>query len=212
MGKDLKETPYAAAAKAEISQIAPGQAPQPPGDSDAPHHRLPALQEPAAGPSRLPGVRDLPGPRGHHPPESRTGKLTTSAGADSAFLHFSDHVRRDRAFVFPGQGAQAVGMGQDLYDAYPVARELYDRADEIVGFPLSKLCFEGPEDELQQTRNAQPAIAVTSLALLKVATLETPGLLDRPAFVAGHSLGEYPALVAAGAISFDTAIRLLRSR
>ena len=100
-------------------------------------------------------------------------------------------------------------MGKDLYDAYPIARELYQRADEIVGFALSRLCFEGPEDELQQTRNAQPAIAVTSLALLKVATLETQGLLDRPAFVAGHSLGEYPALVAAGAISFDTAIRLL---
>ncbi len=103
-------------------------------------------------------------------------------------------------------------MGKDLYDAFPSARELYDRADEILGFKLSKICFEGPEEELQQTRNTQPAIAVTSLALLKVATELNPALLNRPAFVAGHSLGEYSALVAAGGLSFDNAIRLLRAR
>ncbi|MBK6319792.1 MAG: ACP S-malonyltransferase [Dehalococcoidia bacterium] len=103
-------------------------------------------------------------------------------------------------------------MGKDLYDEFPSARELYDRADEILGFRLSKLCFEGPEEELQQTRNAQPAIAVTSLALLKVATELTPQLLKKPAYVAGHSLGEYPALVAAGALQFDEAVRLLRTR
>ena len=103
-------------------------------------------------------------------------------------------------------------MGKDLYDEFPSARELYDRADEILGFKLSKLCFEGPEDELQQTRNAQPAIAVTSLALLRVATELSPGLLKKPAYVAGHSLGEYSALVAAGALPFDEAIRLLRTR
>jgi len=114
--------------------------------------------------------------------------------------------------VFPGQGAQAVGMGKDLYEEHASARELYDRADEILGFKLSKLCFEGPEEELQQTRNAQPAIAVTSLALLRVATELTPGLLQKPAFVAGHSLGEYSALVAAGSLPFDEAIRLLRTR
>ncbi len=130
----------------------------------------------------------------------------------AAFLDFADPTRHDRAFVFPGQGAQAVGMGKDLYDRYPAARELYQRADEIVGFALSRVCFEGPEEELQQTRNAQPAIAVTSLALLKVATEESPQLLQTPAFVAGHSLGEYPALVAAGAVPFDEAIRLLRKR
>jgi [acyl-carrier-protein] S-malonyltransferase len=128
------------------------------------------------------------------------------------FIAYTDTVRRDRAFVFPGQGAQAVGMGKDLYDAFPVARELFDRSDEILGFRLSKLCFEGPEDELQQTRNAQPAIAVTSLALLTVAMELSPALHDRPAFVAGHSLGEYSALVAAGALPFDEAIRLLRTR
>jgi [acyl-carrier-protein] S-malonyltransferase len=103
-------------------------------------------------------------------------------------------------------------MGKDLYDEFPAARELYDRADEILSFKLSKLCFEGPEEELQQTRNQQPAIAVTSLALLRVATEVSPELLEKPAYVAGHSLGEYSALVAAGALPFDEAIRLLRTR
>ncbi|WP_343384784.1 ACP S-malonyltransferase [Candidatus Amarobacter glycogenicus] len=128
------------------------------------------------------------------------------------FIALEEPVQATRALVFPGQGAQSVGMGKDLYDEFPSARELYDRADEILGFRLSKLCFEGPEEELQQTRNAQPAIAVTSLALLKVATELTPQLLKKPAYVAGHSLGEYPALVAAGALQFDEAVRLLRTR
>jgi [acyl-carrier-protein] S-malonyltransferase len=128
------------------------------------------------------------------------------------FIALEDPLRKDRAFVFPGQGAQSVGMGKDLFDQFPAARELYQRADEILGFSLSRLCFEGPEQELQQTRNAQPAIAVTSLALLKVATEVSPELLQRPAYVAGHSLGEYSALVAVGALPFDEAIRLLRTR
>ncbi|MEX1104317.1 MAG: ACP S-malonyltransferase, partial [Dehalococcoidia bacterium] len=128
------------------------------------------------------------------------------------FVSYSDQVRRDRAFVFPGQGAQSVGMGKDLYEQFPAARELFDRADEILGFKLSRIIFDGPEEELQQTRNAQPAIAVTSLALLKVAFDLSPSLHLRPAFVAGHSLGEYSALVAAGALGFDDCIRLLRAR
>jgi [acyl-carrier-protein] S-malonyltransferase len=103
-------------------------------------------------------------------------------------------------------------MGKDLYEQFPLAKELYDRADEILGSPLSRLCFEGPEDELQQTRNAQPAIAVTSLALHAVALEVSPDLRRQPAFVAGHSLGEYAALVAAGAMPFDEAIVLLRTR
>ncbi|MGH2608387.1 MAG: ACP S-malonyltransferase [Tepidiformaceae bacterium] len=128
------------------------------------------------------------------------------------FVSYADHLRRDRAFVFPGQGAQSVGMGKDLYEQFPAARELFDRANEILGFELSKVIFEGPEEELQQTRNAQPAIAVTSLALLKVAFELSPSLHARPAYVAGHSLGEYSALVAAGALGFDDCIRLLRAR
>ncbi|MCC7364149.1 MAG: ACP S-malonyltransferase [Dehalococcoidia bacterium] len=103
-------------------------------------------------------------------------------------------------------------MGKDLYDQFHSARELYDRADEILGFKLSRLCFEGPEEDLQQTRNTQPAIAVTSLALLKVASEISPNLLGRPAYVAGHSLGEYTALVAAGSLSFESAVTLLRAR
>jgi [acyl-carrier-protein] S-malonyltransferase len=128
------------------------------------------------------------------------------------FIAFNDPVHTGRAFVFPGQGAQSVGMGKDLYDEFPTARELFDRADDILGYKLSKLCFEGPEEELQQTRNSQPAIAVTSLALLRAATELSPQLLQRPAYVAGHSLGEYSALVAAGALPFEEAIRLLRIR
>ena len=128
------------------------------------------------------------------------------------FIALKEPVHRDRAFVFPGQGAQAVGMGKDLFDQFPAARDVYERADEILGFALSRLCFEGPEQELLQTRNAQPAIAITSLALLRVATELAPQLLEKPAFVAGHSLGEYSALVAVGALPFDEGIRLLRTR
>lgn len=211
MGNDLKESRYAAAAEAEIRSFAPGEASIAFEDDAAAHHRLSAVQESAAGASRLPDLRDVPGPGGDS--AAGTGaRLTFGATALEPFLVFSDPVRKGRAFVFPGQGAQAVGMGKDLYEQFPRARELYDRADEILGFGLSRLCFEGPEEELQQTRNAQPAIAVTSLALLKVATEVSPQLLERPAFVAGHSLGEYSALVAAGSLPFDEAIRLLRIR
>src|ERR687884_1913355 len=99
------------------------------------------------------------------------------------------------AYIFPGQGSQAVGMGRDLAERYPAARAVFAEADEALGFALSRLCFEGPAEELQLTENTQPAILTTSVAALRA--LESEGC-PRPSFVVGHSLGEYSALVAAG--------------
>ncbi len=124
------------------------------------------------------------------------------------------------AWVFPGQGSQTVGMGKDLAEAFSTVAELYGRADALLGFPLSRLCFEGPEDELTRTENAQPALLTTSVAVLLAlgcwldedGFLRRPAALPTPAFTAGHSLGEYTALVAAGALSFPDALRLVRAR
>jgi len=115
------------------------------------------------------------------------------------------------AYVFPGQGSQRVGMGRDLYDAFPQVRQVFEEADDALGFRLSRLCFEGPEEELAQTVNAQPAILTVSLACLKAAAGLAGGLIC-PAFMAGHSLGEYTALVAAQVLDFKDAIRLTRQR
>jgi len=115
------------------------------------------------------------------------------------------------ACVFPGQGSQSVGMGRDLYDNFKSAREVFDRADEVVGSSLSRLCFEGPEDELRQTINAQPAILTVSYACLQ-AVREANPCFTPPDFVAGHSLGEYTALIAAGVVDFATAVYLARER
>jgi [acyl-carrier-protein] S-malonyltransferase len=115
------------------------------------------------------------------------------------------------AYIFPGQGSQAVGMGQALVEAYPIARETFVEADDILGFGLSSVCFDGPGDVLTDTRNAQPAILTASIAAwrtLHAARPELPG----PCCVAGHSLGEYSALVAAGALAFADAVRLTRAR
>lgn len=116
------------------------------------------------------------------------------------------------AYVFPGQGSQSTGMGSDLYDTYPSARAVFREADACLGFSLSRLCFEGPEDELRKTHNVQPAILVVSIACLRA--LEEAAILNfpRPTFVAGHSLGEYTALVAAGVLGLADAISLVRER
>ena len=116
------------------------------------------------------------------------------------------------AWLFPGQGAQRVGMGRDLYDTFSQAREVFERADAALDRPLTETIFNGPEETLVQTANAQPAILVTSLACLAVAKTESPLLRETPTFVAGHSLGEYTALVAAGALDLDDGIRLVQAR
>jgi [acyl-carrier-protein] S-malonyltransferase len=111
------------------------------------------------------------------------------------------------AIVFPGQGSQSVGMGRDFYDRYPRARGVFEEADRALNQPLSKLCFEGPPEELQLTANTQPALLTVSLAIWSLLQEAV-----RPAFVAGHSLGEYTALTAAGALRFADAVRLVRRR
>lgn len=110
------------------------------------------------------------------------------------------------AFLFPGQGSQYVGMANDLYDQHPEARKLFDQADAIVGFPLSAVCFHGPEEELKQTKNTQPAIFLHSVIAARLYRGEQASM------AAGHSLGEYSALVYAGALTFEDGLRLVRLR
>jgi [acyl-carrier-protein] S-malonyltransferase len=118
-------------------------------------------------------------------------------------------VSSKTAFVFPGQGSQYVGMGKELCSRFSVAKEIFHEAEETLGIPLTRLCFDGPEEELKLTENTQPAILTTSVAALRV--LETETAL-RPAVAAGHSLGEYSALVAVGALRFGDAVRVVRER
>ncbi len=118
------------------------------------------------------------------------------------------------AYVFPGQGSQAPGMGKDLASNFPAARKVFEEADDALGFSLSQICFGGSSEDLQLTENTQPAILTVSIAALRA--VEAEGLMETgaasPAYVAGHSLGEYSALVAAGSLSFADAVRTVRAR
>ena len=112
------------------------------------------------------------------------------------------------AFIFPGQGSQYVGMGTDICDAFPAARDTFDVADQVLEFDLADICFNGPEEKLRETRYTQPAILAHSVAVWRV--IESKGI--SPEFVAGHSVGEYSALVAAGSLAYSDALRLVRVR
>ena len=114
--------------------------------------------------------------------------------------------------IFPGQGSQVIGMGKEFYDKYQVVKNLFKKADDVLGFSLSKIILEGPKDQLDLTINTQPAIFLVSYSIFEVATKELSTDLNKANFFAGHSLGEYSALSSAGYLNFSDTIKLLRIR
>ncbi len=137
-----------------------------------------------------------------------TGHAPAWAYGSGAVLFLARENSVRVAFIFPGQGSQYVGMGRDLSSAYPAAAATYEEADGILGFSISRVSFEGPEESLRETRHTQPAVFVHSVAAFRV--LSDAGI--RPVITAGHSLGEYSALVAAGALGFEEGLRLVQKR
>lgn len=146
------------------------------------------------------------------PPVAATRARKSSrwkATSSEPFLPFVNS-RTGSAFVFPGQGSQQVGMGRDVAAAFPAAREVFEAADELAGYRLSQVCFDGPADTLNQTRHTQPAVFVTSIAILRALQAALPDA--RPLMVAGHSFGQITALVAVGAMRFADGLALARER
>src|SRR3982751_3390539 len=139
------------------------------------------------------------------PPTMRASVIQQLEGGDS--LDILNSMKAKIAFVFPGQGSQYVGMGKQLYHSSPAARRIFEQADAILGFPLSTLCFEGPQEELDDTINAQPAILTVSIACLEAMKerFGPLGYAGAPSLVAGHSMGEFTALVAAGVVTLANA-------
>lgn len=149
--------------------------------------------------------------------ESVRNRFSGQPTKDQNLAVFVEHRKRNKnpklGFVFPGQGSQEVGMGYDLFKKSAVAKATFEEADDALGLSLSRLCFEGPQEELRQTINAQPAILTMSIACLREARVSSEFMADNaPAYIAGHSLGEYTAMVAANAIKFRDAVRLVRER
>ena len=140
---------------------------------------------------------------------SLTAQRLSTGSLDKIPAWYKDTYMSKTAFIFPGQGSQYSGMGKELADTFTAARQLFEEADEALGFKLSELCFDGSESDLKLTANTQPAILTASIAILKVVEQETGLKAD---YVAGHSLGEYSALVCSGALSFVDAVRTVRAR